>query len=294
MCAQSWMIEGALGQPIYGVSDFPDSDPIGMLILCHGFKGYKDYGLFPYLAQQAANQGLLVHRFNFSHSGMTENIDSFERPELFAQDSYAKQIIDLSRVSRAIRLDQVPGDGVDLPMVWFGHSRGGVAVVLTAARVFAPDAYAYPPIDTPKPIAGVISAAGPCQAVNWDQQTSQIMRQQGYLDSPSARTGQNLRVNRQWLDEIEEHPEEFDPLKAMSRITCPVLIVHGDNDQSVPVDASVQLADVSDHAKLQIIAHASHTFNAPNPIPAEYLPESQTQQLVDAVCDFSIASCTGS
>jgi len=117
MCAQNWTIEGSNGQPIYGTSDLPNSDPLGTLILCHGFKGYKDYGLFPYLAKQAVGRGLLVHRFNFSHSGMTDNIESFERPDLFEQDTYGKQIIDLTLVANAVRRGKLPGGGLDLPMV---------------------------------------------------------------------------------------------------------------------------------------------------------------------------------
>jgi len=162
--------------------------------------------------------------------------------------------------------------------------------VLTAARVFAAETYTYPSIDAPKPVAAVISAAAPCSAVNWDLQTRELMRQQGYLDSPSGRTGQNLRVSRQWLDEIENYPDDFDPLKAMERITCPVLIVHGDDDQTVPVEASGQLSDASDRARLQIIAQASHTFNAPNPIPAGFSPAAQTHQFVDEVGDVAVTT----
>ena len=53
------------------------------MLIAHGFKGYKDYGMFPRLARVAAETGFVAHRFNFSHSGMTDRIATFEHPDLF-------------------------------------------------------------------------------------------------------------------------------------------------------------------------------------------------------------------
>jgi uncharacterized protein len=84
-----WTIPGAENQPIYGTTHLPDGShgsPRSVVIIAHGFKGYKDYGMFPRIAHQCAEAGLVAHRFNFSHSGMTNHIDTFERPDLFERD----------------------------------------------------------------------------------------------------------------------------------------------------------------------------------------------------------------
>ena len=58
MSTTQWTLPGADGQPILGNTHVPDDSrgapPAGVLIVAHGFKGYKDYGFFPRLAQSAA------------------------------------------------------------------------------------------------------------------------------------------------------------------------------------------------------------------------------------------------
>ena len=67
MTIEHWSIPGANGQSIFGTTHLPDtaSESLGVLLLCHGFRGYKDYGFLPRLARQACQQGLITHRFPF-------------------------------------------------------------------------------------------------------------------------------------------------------------------------------------------------------------------------------------
>lgn len=55
-----------------------------VIIFSHGFKGFKDWGHFPIVAQWFAEKGLAFVRFNFSHNGTTPeqpcdfaNLDNF-------------------------------------------------------------------------------------------------------------------------------------------------------------------------------------------------------------------------
>ena len=98
-----WTLTGSDDQPIIGTTHRPEGAPRGTLIACHGFKGYKDYGFFPRLCRRAAEAGLIAHRFNFSHSGMTNRTETFEKPELFEKDTYSKQVADLQTVHAAVR-----------------------------------------------------------------------------------------------------------------------------------------------------------------------------------------------
>jgi len=275
---KNWSIEGSDGQPILGNTHVPTKDAQGVVLLCHGFKGYKDYGFFAPLCRALASRGLIAHRFNFSHSGMTNKIDTFERPDLFEKDTWGRQIADLHAVARAVADGRLEGAG--LPMTWFGHSRGGVTVLLTASRTTS-DSH------EPEPDRLII-AATPHQACNFDEATRSLLREQGYLESPSNRTGQTLRVGRAWLDEIEANPDDFDPVKAARRVRCPVLILHGDDDQTVSLDAAHALADAADHrATVTILPAAGHTFNAPNPPRDDQPLPEVTQQFIHAVCDYA-------
>ena len=283
---QDWTIPGSGDQPIFGTTHLP-ADGVstkGVVLLCHGFKGYKDYGFMPHLAQAIAGQGLIAHRFNFSHSGITQDYATFARPDLFERDTWGKQIHDLQTVAAAAASGKLPGETTNqIPMIWFGHSRGGFTVLLTAARVFE----GHSQTGVPQP-AGIVAAATPQDACSLDDDQMHRLRHRGYLESPSSRTGQVLRIGKAWLEEIEGNPKGFDPLYAIGQIPCPVLLVHGNGDQTVPVDTSRNLAHAAQNPVLKEIAGASHTFHARNPLPLDQEQPPLTRQMIDLVCDFAV------
>ena len=253
--------------------------PRGVMLICHGFKGYKDYGLLPQLAERAAQRGLIAHRFNFSHSGMTREIDRFVRPDLFSQDTWMKQVQDVRAVTGAIGRDEIPG--VQLPMVWFGHSRGGVAVLLANVRATVGGR-----------AVGLVLAATPNYAMNLSEEDKQTLRAHGRLPVESARTGQTLHIGKQWLDEIEADPDFHDPERAIAAADVPVLILHGTADQTVPVHAANRLHHAAPQSStLHLIEGASHTFNAPNPLPLNQPPPTATQEMIDRSCEFALRAC---
>ncbi len=292
----AWSIPGAGGQPILGDTHLPVGQPArGVLLIAHGFKGYKDYGILPGIAHYAASFGFIAHRFNFSHSGMTNRLETFERPDLFEQDTWGKQIHDYRAVAIAAAGGGLPGpagsstevganDLGDFPQIWYGHSRGGVTTLLTAARAFAPTR--YPRLGaTPLP-AGIIPCAAPHRAFWLSDDDKQLLMQQGYIDSPSARTKQMLRIGLPWLKEMEHQPEAFDPLVAAGHVTCPMLVIHGTDDMTVPLDSARRIAAAGQRATLEVIQGATHVFNTSNPMRLEREPSLQGKALIKLVCDF--------
>ena len=280
-----WTIDGADQQLIYGSTHLPLGEPVGVLILCHGFKGYKDYGFFPQLSEQASKLDLIAHRFNFSHSGMTSNIETFERADLFELDTWGKQIQDLHQVSRAIQIGGIAGTG--LPQVWFGHSRGGVTVALAASRLFQNS-----DSKSPRP-RGLVLAASPHQSNSLIEDQKSALRRLGRLSSPSSRTGQVLYVGLAGLNEWDADPKAYDPLDALQAVDCPVLVVHGSVDQTVEPAAATHLANAAgEHASLHLIEGASHTFDAPNPLRLDQKLSERTNKLFDLTCAFATECCT--
>ncbi len=282
MAIHNWTIPGYSDQLIYGSTHLPPEGipPRGVLLMCHGFKGYKDYGFLPCLAEAASQDGWIAHRFNFSHSGMTHETTRFERAELFEQDTWGKQIQDLRSVASAARNGQLPGEAATLPMAWFGHSRGGVTVLLAAWRSSGWG-------DGEKP-AGIVLAAAPHSAYCLGEDQARRLRSRGSIESPSTRTGQVLRIGKGWLEELETQPADFDTAAAIRALDCPVMIIHGERDQTVPASAAKTLSaglKEGDDA-VRMIPDASHTFNAPNPLPLDVEPPAQTQALVLHVRDF--------
>jgi alpha-beta hydrolase superfamily lysophospholipase len=272
----NWTVPGSDGHAIYGDTHWPEGGPIGVLICCHGFKGYKDYGFFPLLCDHAAARGLVAVRFNFSHSGMTNRVETFEHPELFEQDRWGRQVEDLRTVYEHTNLP------ADLPRVVFGHSRGGVTSTLFAGRT------------APEQLTGLITAAAPDYACKMDDLVRDQLRAEGRLLSPSGRTGQDLYVGLGWLEEIENDPEWFDPVRAAANIACPLLVLHGDADDTVAHACAKRLCEVATQSELAIIPGANHVFNSPNPLsvdtPADALPQA-TAELIERSLVFAETRC---
>lgn len=271
-----WTIPGAAGEPLFGDGHVPKGTAAGVVLLAHGFKGYKDYGMFPRLARHCAAAGFIAHRFNFSHSGMTNNIATFERPDLFERDTWNTQVHDYQAVIRAVSSGRL--DGAGLPYVMFGHSRGGVTAYLTAGRIAIDDTIPHP--------AGVITAASPSWCNPFSEAEADQLLSEGHLISPSARTGQELRIGAAFLQEQLNDPPGHNLIGHVARVACPILAVHGDADQTVPSSCAQEIAAASVNGRTMLIAGGDHVFNTPNPMPEDAVPGRQLQELLDALVDF--------
>jgi len=254
--------------------------------MTHGFLGYKDYGMFPYLARTFAEAGLIAHRFNLSHSGMTNRIDIFERPDLFERDTWNKQVCDVDHVIASVAAGQLAGTG--LPVVLWGHSRGGVTSILAAGRRFR---------ERREPsLAGVITAAAPSECCRMDESQQDALLERGVAEVVSNRTGQTLRVDRGWLKEQLDDPVGHDVLAHAASIACPMLVVHGVDDPTVPLECMERLVDAisrgeSPAVEALAVEGGDHVFNTPNPMPAASGPSRQLQSFADVSVRFALRCC---
>ncbi len=277
-----WEIGGAEKQPIFGTAYLPPEDPIGCAIIAHGFKGYKDFRMIPPIARELCAAGLVAHTFNFSHSGVTENADTFERPDLFELDTWNKQVFDIRCIVESISNGMLAGQG--MPYVLVGHSRGGVTAILFAGRRAGSSLL-------PKP-AGIITAGSPDHACGLSESQKNELRTSGWLESPSARTGQTLRVGIAWLTEQESDASGHDVLENASKVECPMLVVHGETDATVDVECSTSIAAAATNARVVRIGRANHVFNAPNPAPTDVGAIAELSQLTREITRFAVRCCT--
>jgi len=258
-----------------------DAPPRGVVLLTHGFLGYKDYGMFPYLARSFADAGFVAHRYNLAHSGMTNNIETFERPDLFERDTWNHQVADIEAVMHAVDRGELAGTG--RPIILWGHSRGGVSVLLTAGRRFRDGRAPLP--------AGVITVSAPDSINRMESEVREAMLRDGYIEIKSNRTGQTLRLGRRWLDEQINDPVNHDLLPLTRRIRCPVLALHGEVDPTVPAECAKHVADAAredeGEAESHVISGADHVFNTPNPMPPDEPPSPQLQELVRRCIAFA-------
>ena len=212
---------------------------------------------------------------------MTAKSDTFERPDLFERDTWNKQVFDVECVVQAIASGGLKGTG--LPYVLLGHSRGGVTAIFFAARQAAE-------LRLPQP-AGVITAGSPDHACGLSEREKHTVRDTGYLESPSSRTGQNLRIGLTWLAEQEADPDAHDVLGSLRKIEIPILVVHGENDATINVDSAAAIAGAAANARVVRITNCNHVFNTPNPPPHDFFDIPELARAVDEIVKFSRDCC---
>lgn len=233
------------GLAIRGNLDVPQH-PRALAVVVHGFKGFKEWGFFPWLAESLHHERIAVCRFNMSRSGIGETPDTFDRLDLFADDTYSTQLADLRRVVEYVH------ERHHLPTFLLGHSRGG-GIALLAAR------------DVPL-LRGVVTWSAIARADRWDAATKARWRRDGWMDVINARTGQNMRMSTSILDDYERNAGRLDILAAAARLDVPLLAIHGARDESVPVSESFDITRQHTDCAHLVIANASHTYNAIHPL----------------------------
>lgn len=239
-------IQSSENLPIRGALDLPER-PRALVVIVHGFKGFKDWGFFPWLAQRLTQHHIAVCRFNMSRSGIGEDPETFERLDLFADDTYSTQLDDLRRAV-AYAQQRVP----KLPTFLLGHSRGGGIAILGAEEVAG--------------LAGVIAWSPIARAGRWDEAAVKQWRADGFREEINQRTKQVMRMSTRILDDYEANAERLDIAAAAKRLLAPLLVIHGARDESVPVEEGKLLASIAPDASFVRLPRAGHTFNAIHPL----------------------------
>ena len=228
------------------------ADRVPAVVLCHGFKGFKDWGFFPFLAERLAEAGFAAIRMNFSLNGIGEDPLAFTELDRFALNTLSQELKDLDLVLQAARQGGLPGaERLDRRrMALFGHSRGGGIVLLRALE------------DTE--VRAVVTWAS--VASFWEGVDPESWKREGFLEFLNTRTRQVMKVGYGAWEDYAANRERFDLLKRLPVLRARALFVHGRKDPSVPSTASERLARwMGDRAVLQLLPGADHVFGASMP-----------------------------
>jgi pimeloyl-ACP methyl ester carboxylesterase len=244
-------LPGALGDLLIDVRAGGRETPRPAVVVVHGFKGFKDWGLWPALAERLARAGFSAVTFNLSGSGV-DDTGEFVFPERFGHNTFSAELQDLRRVTDALaagELGVAPPSGMGL----LGHSRGGgISVLHTAAD---------------QRVRALVTWAAISSVDRWSRDERVAWRERGVNLVKNVRTGQILPQYTDVLDDIERDAQALDIEAAAARITVPWLIVHGSQDEAVPLLEGKRLAAAapSDRNRFMTIEGGGHTFGAAHP-----------------------------
>jgi dienelactone hydrolase len=235
---------------VFGESNIYSSPCI---ICVHGFKGFKDWGFWPYTANHLAEKGFFVLTFNFSHNGIGEVLTEFTEPEKFAENTISLEVEELKELLNLYQ-SGLFGKHVNNKIGLLGHSRGG-GVSLLAAR------------NNP-----VIRAAAVWASVaNYDRYTERQKaewKERGFINILNSRTKQMMRLNLSLLEDIENNKDDLLSIqKAVKNNKYNLYIAHGEQDLTVRITDAELIYTWSDKKNtiLEKIPAAGHTFDIIHP-----------------------------
>lgn len=245
------------GRTLRGVVHSPRGagGPRPPVVICHGFKGFMDWGFFPHLAELLAARGFAAVRFNLSGAGVVPGEDRVSDPEAFKADTYSREVEELEAVLGAVA-DGLGGERVAPGTIGlFGHSRGGGVALLAAAGERFRDR-----------IGALVTWAAIGEADRFTEEQKAAWRSDGELEVINARTGQRLAMGLGLLEDLEENRDTLDLEAAAGRRTAPWLIVHGEADETVPLaEAHGLRAAAAEPTELLTLPGAGHTLGAVHP-----------------------------
>ncbi|HEV8613005.1 MAG TPA: alpha/beta fold hydrolase, partial [Gemmatimonadales bacterium] len=230
----------------------PAHTPGPAVVILHGFKGFKDWGMFPVFAERLAQAGYLAVSFNTSGSGVDE-AGRFSRLERFRRNSFSAEVADLLAVIKALEAGKL---GVPVPTAIgvVGHSRGGGIAILAARQ-------------SPR-IKALVTWSAISTVRRWTQGELARWRRDGFLAVLNTRTGEQLPLGPDTLHDVEKHAEgRLNIEAAAAALKIPWLLIHGAADESVPLTEAEALAAAAPKAttRVRFLEGAGHTFGAVHP-----------------------------
>ncbi|GKU77991.1 S9 family peptidase [Paenibacillus sp. L3-i20] len=222
-----------------------------VLLLLHGFKGFKDWGFFPYAAEQFAKLGYAVITFNFSHSGVNE-ID-FDELDKFGEATHTKEQLDIQAVVDAIREESLPlSSYMDIDRMFIvGHSRGGGNSVLFAAASSR--------------VKAVVAWNGIAECNLFGEAFRAQVLKDGIGYVANARTKQQMPIKAVFFEDLDSHKEQYNIVAQAAASAVPMLFIQGDMDSEFIRSGYDRLQAAAPHHQFVTIEGADHTFGARHP-----------------------------
>jgi pimeloyl-ACP methyl ester carboxylesterase len=233
------------------------------VVLVHGFKGFKDWGFFPWVAGVLVQAGYAVISFNFSRNGIGTEPDRFTELDRFGTNTLSMEQEELRGViAEALDGDLLPRRPRRLALL--GHSRGGAQAILAAA-------------DESR-IGALVTWGAVSHFDRWTEETKAEWRADGRVWILNQRTGEHMPLDVSLLHDFEANRDRLDVSGHAGRVGAPWLILHGSEDMTVWPGEASDLARANPHARLQVIHGAGHTFEATHPFRG---PTLQLEQAMD-------------
>ena len=242
-----------------------DNNKKPLVIFCHGYKGFKDWGAWDLVAEAFMKANVFFVKFNFSHNGGTvEQPIDFPDLEAFAENNYSKELDDLDDMITFLTseenefLDQIDINNISV----IGHSRGGGISILKT--------------NEDQRIKKLITWASVSSFGKRTSTTGNLeqWKKDGVKYVLNGRTNQKMPHNFQFYLDFKANEQRLNIEKAVKNINVPHLIIHAKDDPSVLYQEALNLNNWNPKSELFTIDNSNHVFDAKHPWKEKDMPNN--------------------
>ena len=276
ICQKNIVISGQHQRPILLDAHYLENDiPKPIVIFCHGYKGFKDWGAWNIMARKFASEGYCFLKFNFSHNGGTvEQPIDFPDLKAFGQNNYSIELDDLDSVINWVCTLGKLKTKLNLDKITLiGHSRGGGVATIKA--------------EEDSRIKSLITLAGVSdfKARFPTGDAFDAWKREGVYFIENGRTRQQMPHYFQFYEDFVKNEDRLTIKRAASNLKIPHLIIHGDDDTSVSVEEAKALHRWNPKSQLTIVKGANHVFGTSHPWSQNTLPK-EFETAIEAMLGF--------
>ena len=270
------IIEGSAGKPILiDVTFRANSKAKQVVVFCHGFKGFKDWGPFNDIADYFSEQGIVFVKFNFSFNGTTiDDPSNFGDLKAFGNNNFCKELDDLTLVLDWIEnCKELKGEIDTGKISLFGHSRGGSIALLKTAE--------------DRRVAKVVSWASPSNFLDRlpKQEKLNKWKEMDVAYIYNGRIKKNMPMYFQFYENCIANADRLNIQNAVVKMNIPHLIVHGSEDPTVLLNEAERMKSWSSNTHLHVIEGANHVLGGFHPYDLPNFSKD-LQEAIDVTVSF--------
>ncbi|PSL50568.1 serine aminopeptidase S33 family [Salsuginibacillus halophilus] len=274
--AENFIVETTEGYKLHATLFLPETqeNTVPLMILAYGFKGFKDWGMFPYIAEDLAELGFSVVTFNFSGNGISGHHDVYDELHKFAANTFHHEVLDIKHMIEAVQNKEIPeADKIDTNRIYLaGHSRGGASALLFQSM--------YEDLK----VQGLILLNSVLNYRFLPETLYEELQATGASSVYNGRTKSDMPLHRPVLEDVLTLETGISLMDRLRRLQTSVFIIQGELDQAYFVERVEKLKRENlAHVDIAFIPRAGHTFETQHPFQGR---TAEMNKVVTSITDW--------